>query len=132
MIIFNNVDALIVRQIDQFYIPIVVIGKVDGNFRNVFSVNTNNYQDSFDLTQYLIDRGHRDIAYLHSSLHYDVSIDRLEGFIGCMRSNGLAVNNERIIDSDYTVDAAHLAAKMLIAGTMPTALNCGRKRDINP
>ncbi|MFD0051515.1 LacI family DNA-binding transcriptional regulator [Actinomycetes bacterium NPDC127524] len=115
-------DESFFQQIDQFNIPIVVIGKVDGNFRNVFSVDTNNYQDSFDLTQYLIDRGHRDIACLHSPLDYHVSIDRLEGFIGCMRANGLEVNNEWIIDSGYTVDAAHLAAKTLIAGTMPSAV----------
>ncbi|MEY8731520.1 LacI family DNA-binding transcriptional regulator [Peribacillus frigoritolerans] len=115
-------DENFFQQIDPFNIPIVVIGKVEGHYKNVFSVDTNNYKDSYDLTQYLIDKGHRDIACLHSPLDYHVSIDRLEGYKSCMKYNGLPLKNEWIINSGYTIDAAHQSAKQLLRNNRPTAV----------
>lgn len=115
-------DENFFQQIDPFNIPIVVIGKVEGHYKNVFSVDTNNYKDSYDLTQYLIDKGHREIACLHSPLDYHVSIDRLEGYKSCMKYNGLPLKNEWIINSGYTIDAAHQSAKKLLGNNVPTAV----------
>ncbi|PLR77383.1 LacI family transcriptional regulator [Bacillus sp. V3-13] len=101
------------KQLDGYNIPIVVIGKVDGEYKNIFSVDTDNYQDSYDLTQYLIDNGHRDIACLHSPLNYHVAIDRLEGYKNCLRDNKISLRNEWIIESGYTVESAYESAKGL-------------------
>lgn len=101
------------KKLDRFNIPIVVIGKVEGFYKNIFSVDTNNYQDSYDLTKYLIDQGHSDIACLHSPLDYHVAIDRLEGYRNCMINNGLPLRNEWVIDSGYTVESAFQSAKKL-------------------
>ncbi|UAL52996.1 LacI family DNA-binding transcriptional regulator [Metabacillus dongyingensis] len=111
------------KQLDGFNIPIVVIGKVEGSYTNVFSIDTNNYQDSYNLTKYLIDHGHRDIACLHSPLDYYVSIDRLEGYKNCMKENGLPVRKEWVIDSGYTVESASESIKGLFdSQERPTAV----------
>ncbi|MFJ7752250.1 LacI family DNA-binding transcriptional regulator [Peribacillus muralis] len=110
------------QQIDPFNIPIVVIGKVEGDYKNVFSVDTNNYSDSYDLTQYLIDKGHRDIACLHSPLDYHVSIDRLEGYKSCMKANGLPLKDEWTLNSGYTIDAAYQSAQKILGNNRPTAI----------
>ncbi|SFF04861.1 transcriptional regulator, LacI family [Bacillus sp. OV194] len=111
------------KQLDGYNIPIVVIGKVDGDYQNVFSVDTNNYQDSYDITNYLIEQGHRDIACLHSPLDYHVSIDRLEGFKQCLKDYGLPLNDEWIINSGYTDESAHQAAKtLLLSKNRPSAV----------
>jgi DNA-binding LacI/PurR family transcriptional regulator len=102
------------KQLDVFNLPIVVIGKVDGDYKNIFSVDTNNYQDSYDLTNYLIKQGHQDIACLHSPLEYHVSIDRVDGFKNCIMDHGLPLHTDRLIDSGYTVESAFQSAKKLL------------------
>ncbi|RBP86307.1 LacI family transcriptional regulator [Cytobacillus firmus] len=111
------------RQLDIFNLPIVVIGKVEGKYKNIFSVDTNNYQDSYDLTKYLIELGHRNIACLHSPLDYHVSIDRLQGYKDCMAQYGVTVQKKWVIDSGYTVESAYESAKGLLKTKhLPTAV----------
>ncbi|AKO93169.1 LacI family transcriptional regulator [Priestia filamentosa] len=111
------------QQLDVFNIPIVVIGKVEGSYTNIYSVDTNNYQDSYELTKYLIEQGHRDIACFHSPLEYHVSIDRLEGYKGCMKDNNLPLHNDWIINSGFNVDSAFNAAKkLLLSDHRPSAV----------
>ncbi|KKI89059.1 LacI family transcriptional regulator [Bacillus sp. SA1-12] len=102
------------KQLDIFNIPIVVIGKVEGNYQNIYSVDTDNFQDSYHLTELLIEQGHTDIACLHSPLDYHVSIDRLEGFKTCMQDHDLQLRKEWMIDSGYSVETASKAAKQLL------------------
>ncbi|MGX6443884.1 LacI family DNA-binding transcriptional regulator [Neobacillus sp. K501] len=103
------------QQLDVFNIPIVVIGKVEGHYQNIYSVDTDNYQDSYLLTKRLIDQGHTDIACLHSPLDYHVSIDRLEGYKNCMQDHDLPLGKEWIIDSGYTVETGSIAANQLLS-----------------
>ncbi|MEH7096843.1 LacI family DNA-binding transcriptional regulator [Neobacillus vireti] len=111
------------KQLDLFNIPIVVIGKVEGTYQNIYSVDTDNFKDSYNLTKYLIAQGHQDIACLHSPLEYHVSIDRIEGFKACMNDYRLPLRKEWIINGGYNVEAGDLAAKQLFSTEhRPTAV----------
>jgi DNA-binding LacI/PurR family transcriptional regulator len=111
------------KQLDVFNIPIVVIGKVDGNYNNIFSVDTDNYQDSYELTKYLIEQGHKRIACVHSPLEYHVSTDRLNGYKACMEDHQLPVRDEWMIDGGYNVETGSLATrKLLMRGNCPSAV----------
>jgi DNA-binding LacI/PurR family transcriptional regulator len=111
------------KQLDHFNIPVVVIGKVDGDYQNIYSIDTDNYRDSYNLTKHLIEQGHTEIGCLHSPLDYHVSIDRLEGYKACMQDNGLPLRKDWIIDSGYTNETNNRAAKKLILSDQrPTAV----------
>ena len=116
-------DEHFFKELDVFDIPIVVIGRLDGTYKNVYTVDTNNYQDSYDLINYLFEQGHRDIACLHSPLEYHVSIDRLKGYTDGILHHGLQLNNDWIINSGYTVESAYESAKsLLLRSKRPTAV----------
>jgi len=111
------------KELDKYDIPIVVIGKLEEDFENIYSVDTDNFKDSYDLVQHLIDNGHRDIACLHSSLDYHVSIDRLEGYKKCLMDNGIPLRPDRIIDSGYTMEQAYDTSEALLTSDdIPTAI----------
>lgn len=111
------------KQLDQYNIPIVVIGHVTGEYKNVYSVDTNNFHDSYELVQYLITKGHTNIACLHSSLDIHVSIDRLEGYKKCLIDHGIEPSNEWIMECGYTIDSAYEAVKSLFKlESRPTAI----------
>lgn len=111
------------KELDQYDIPIVVIGRLEEDFKNIYSVDTDNFTDSYQLVQHLIDNGHRDIACLHSTLNYHVSIDRLEGYKKCLIDNEIPIRDDRIIDSGYTMEQAYEAAETLLKSKeLPTAI----------
>lgn len=105
------------KQLDVFNIPIVVIGKVEGNYTNIFSVDTDNFHDSYELTKYLIEQGHKRIACVHSPLEYHVSMDRLNGYKACMEDHQLPVREEWMFDGGYNVETGSLAARKLLLGS---------------
>jgi DNA-binding LacI/PurR family transcriptional regulator len=105
------------KQLDVFNIPIVVIGKVKGSYSNIFSVDTDNFHDSYELTKYLIEQGHKRIACVHSPLEYHVSMDRLNGYKACMEDHQLPVKEEWMIDGGYNVETGSLAARKLLLGS---------------
>ncbi|PFH88992.1 LacI family DNA-binding transcriptional regulator [Bacillus sp. AFS088145] len=111
------------KELDKYEIPVVVIGRVEGNYQHVYSVDTDNFNDSYQLIQHLIDQGHSDIACLHSSLDYHVSIDRLEGYKKCLIDNGIPLRSDRIIDSGYTMEKAYETSESLLKSKdLPTAI----------
>ncbi|MFD4705821.1 LacI family DNA-binding transcriptional regulator [Gottfriedia sp. NPDC058432] len=111
------------KELDKYEIPVVVIGRVEGHYQHIYSVDTDNFNDSYQLVQHLIDQGHTDIACLHSSLDYHVSIDRLEGYKKCLIDNGIPLRPDRIIDSGYTMESAYEVSESLLKSKdLPTAI----------
>ena len=109
--------------LDAYGVPVVVIGKVEGEFQNIYSVDTDNFHDSATLTDHFIANGHRKIACLHAPLDYHVSIDRLAGYKSSMEKHNIAINPEWIIDGGYTHESALLATmKLLTSSTPPDAV----------
>lgn len=108
-------DEIFFSRLDRYGIPVVVIGKVEGDYQNVYSVDTDNYQDSISLTDALISRGHKKIACLHAPLDYHVSIDRLSGYKESLKRHHIPLNEAWMIDSGYTHESALAAAKHLLS-----------------
>ncbi|WP_312312576.1 LacI family DNA-binding transcriptional regulator [Atlantibacter sp.] len=110
-------------ELDKYNIPVVVIGRLKGQYQHIFSVDTDNFNDSITLTQTLIDKGFTRIACLHAPLDYHVSRDRLEGFTTALERNGLALDPSIVMDGGYTQHSALAAAEILLTQTpLPEAI----------
>lgn len=111
-------DESFFARLDKYDIPVVVIGKVEGQYAHVYSVDTDNYRDSIALTDALIDSGHQHIACLHAPLEYHVSVDRVNGYKKSLAAHNLAVREEWLIDGGYTHESALCAARELLRQPM--------------
>ncbi|WP_312946943.1 LacI family DNA-binding transcriptional regulator [Superficieibacter sp.] len=107
-------DESFFARLDQYEIPVVVIGKVEGQYQHVYSVDTDNFRDSVALTDALIDRGHKNIACLHAPLDLNVSVDRLNGYKKSLENHHYSLREEWIIDGGYTHESALDAARKLL------------------
>lgn len=82
----------------------------------------------YDLTQYLIDKGHRDIAFIGGSFAEKETPDfyhekRFLGFKKAMHDNNLEWKDEWIIDGSWEKEPAYIAAqKLLKQKELPTAI----------
>ncbi|HGH4675740.1 TPA: LacI family DNA-binding transcriptional regulator [Enterobacter bugandensis] len=105
--------------LDQYGVPVVVIGKVEGKFQNIYSVDTDNFHDSAILVDSFIKHGRTKIACLHAPLDYHVSIDRLAGYKSSLEKQGIDINPDWVIDGGYTHESALQAACKLLSSDNP-------------
>ncbi|EOZ5412495.1 substrate-binding domain-containing protein, partial [Escherichia coli] len=108
-------DESFFAQLDKYDIPVVVIGKVEGQYAHVYSVDTDNFGDSIALTDALIESGHQNIACLHAPLDVHVSVDRVNGYKQSLAAHNIAVRDEWIVDGGYTHETALKAARQLLS-----------------
>lgn len=112
-------DESFFPRLDSYGIPVVVIGKVEGDFQNIYSVDTDNFHGSQILTETFIQNGHRKIACLHAPLDYHVSIDRLAGYKSSLEKHQIAFNEDWVVDGGYTHESALEAACQLLSSDQP-------------
>jgi LacI family transcriptional regulator len=80
-------------------------------------VYLDNKRGGFMATQYLIDCGHQNIAHIAGQLtlesHQDAS-DRLSGFYQALEENGLFLNKDWVVETDFTERSGYQAMTTLL------------------
>ncbi|MBR3772378.1 MAG: LacI family DNA-binding transcriptional regulator [Clostridium sp.] len=91
---FNDPEVLELVDSD---IPIVVIDHV---FNGSISILSDNINGMKELIQYIIDQGHKNIAFIHGTMS-SVTHNRLVSFNSIMRDNHLTINSDYILEGEY-------------------------------
>jgi LacI family transcriptional regulator len=78
-----------------------------------------NFQAAYQLTQYLLGMGHRDIAHITASVVYHDSVKdiqkRLEGYQQALRDAGIEPDPDLVVEGDLQQSSGVLAMEMLMA-----------------
>lgn len=112
------------NQIVKRKIPCVIIGERPGN-PHISYIDVKNFDGMYRVTEYLISRGLRKIAFIKGKPYMQNSIDRVNGFLKAMEKNGIPVPDHFIIDGDYTIISGITAMKKIIlSGELPDAIIC--------
>lgn len=88
------------------------------------SITVNNYQASYDATNYLINKGHKKIAFIGGDLR-DITSgkERYKGYRKALEHNDLDVNEEYIKFGNYKMqDGYNYMEEILKCSILPTAL----------
>ncbi|OXM13548.1 LacI family DNA-binding transcriptional regulator [Paenibacillus herberti] len=78
-------------------------------------------------TQYLVEQGHRDIAFIGGHDYTSTNAQKLRAFKRVMNQNGLPVAKERILYGDFTMSAGERLMKEILQDSSrprPTAVLC--------
>lgn len=90
------------------------------------SVISGSYYGSYILTNYLFDRGHKDIGYVGTVLSTPSITDRYLGYMRAMMEHGIEINKEWVLD-DRAInnDKVDLESNIVFPkGKLPTAFVC--------
>lgn len=108
----------------DYPIPIVTIGQQLPQL-NLPHVIHDDYYAAYTATEYLIRQGHRDIAYI-ACPSYDESAGnvRRSGYENALRAYDIPVQNDYIVQGDFTMESGYKAAEDLINNNQkrPTAI----------
>lgn len=104
-------------------IPVVFFDNMPQTNDNFDVVTIDNVKASYQLTQHLIDQGHRDIAFITGPLHQSTAHDRLQGYQQCMKSNGLTIEDKWISAGEFKLEHGYRAMKKWLSdGDIPQAV----------
>ncbi|HHU51073.1 MAG TPA: LacI family transcriptional regulator [Firmicutes bacterium] len=90
--------------------PFVTVGKTPNN--SVYYVDVDNRGGARQMTEYLLDQGHRKIALLTGPLEYPYVQERIQGFSQVMMAAGLSPH--QIFHCPYQIQAAKEKTKDLL------------------
>lgn len=82
------------------------------------------YESSFEATSYLINLGHRNIAFIAGNEDTYNSVERKHGYIDALKQNGITPNHDYVIQGFYEREAGYNAVKTFIKkypGEVPDA-----------
>ncbi len=100
--------------------PVVVIGRHE---LPCSSVLIDNLQGAIDATTHLIGLGRRRIAFICGPSNSATAADRLVGFRRAMEENGLAIDEDLVVDGDFSLEGGARAARALLQqGHAPDAV----------
>lgn len=101
----DNINANYVR----------IIAGENNSQSNGLTVLVNDKHGAVEITQHLIDLGHRDIAFLSGDQLHESTKERLQGFKQALNTNSIKVNDKWILDGKYSFESGVDGANTLLA-----------------
>lgn len=93
--------------------------------RDSDAVISDSFYGAYSLTQYLVEHGHRDIAYVGTILSTGSITDRYLGYVKCLMEHGIKIRDEWQIDDRYLEDGLVDEENLIqLPEHMPTAFFC--------
>jgi LacI family transcriptional regulator len=103
-------------------VPVVVVARELHSMKNN-CIYANNFKAAYDVTRYLLDMGHRNIAHITAKMHYEESVvdieRRLQGYKQALLDAGMQPEPQLIIEGDLQQQSGALAVEMLLMQKHP-------------
>jgi len=99
--------------------PFCFIERYVDEMPDIPGVYFDNRQGAEDLTDFMIQKGHKRIAYISGPLLTRNSRMRQEGFIAAMHRHDLEIDESLIVEGNYRFNGGYDAVKRLLAGGKP-------------
>ncbi|MGD6843137.1 LacI family DNA-binding transcriptional regulator [Bacillus infantis] len=114
-----------VKLIKENKIPVVVVGQKMSE-HHIPWVDVDNYAPVTEMVRYLVRCGHEKIGMIHGPLHdQSAGYSRYKGFIDEMNRQGLPVNRDYLIESNFSSRDGYEAMEILLRKMdLPTAIVC--------
>lgn len=102
IVLYSKPDDPIVDFLHNEKIPYTVIGKPQQYVSETTHVDNDNYQAGKDVVCYLMELGHKHIAYVGADLERTVHKERVRGYRQALEEAGMTVNPHYIFGSEFT------------------------------
>lgn len=86
-------------------------------------VMVNDREASLNITQHLIDLGHKNIGFIAGESHHKSTVERLNGYKQALKENDIELNERLIVQGEYSFESGVTGAKQLMSEEIrPTAI----------
>lgn len=119
------VNAKLLKKLDEYNFPYVILGRTKDVGSNFDWVDINNTQAGALAVKHLIENGYKRIAFMSNGNDKVFNQDRIEGYKKELKNNHINLNNKFIVEGIGTVEQGEELAKQLLKGNnIPDAIIC--------
>ena len=115
ILLHSLVEDPIVSYLKEINFPFVVIGKPFKGSKSINYVDNDNYHASQKATEYLMEMGHSQIAFIGGSFDLVVTIDRLEGYANALTKKGISYRNDYVVRQQFIKKGGQDAVILLMS-----------------
>jgi LacI family transcriptional regulator len=114
IILATNISDTIILDSAREGFPVVVLDrKLKSDY--VLQVEVDSLHGGYLATEYLIQKGHRDIAFISGPMNSHDNEMRFKGYKDALKNYGINYQSKWKINGDYTREGGYRATKLLIA-----------------
>jgi LacI family transcriptional regulator len=118
IILGSRINDTRISEAHKMGVPMVLIPG-DPQQESIPSVDSDNIDGAFQAVDYLAKLGHKRIAFLCGPLDSKYTMHRFIGYQKALEKNGLQLQKELILGSDFTQEDAYLNTKKLLSMKNP-------------
>jgi LacI family transcriptional regulator len=101
----GNITEEHVEEFKKSPVPIVLAATIEAS-KQIPSVNIDYKQAAFDAVTVMLEKGHKDVAFVSGPLHDLINKDeKLEGYRHALESKGVSYREEYVVEGDYSYDS---------------------------
>lgn len=109
-----SADASLFREIAEDIPLVIALRNVDG--LDVSTIMNDDYAGAYKVVEYLIKKGHRDIAFINGPKHLSTGALRWNGVSQAMQNAGIPIEDDWVTFCPYyTINDGYEAAKSILA-----------------
>lgn len=126
IVIGNRLDDELVADLEEKKVPSVVIpGFLENSKIDIPSVNSENSKCVYRAVDYLLNLGHRKIAFILGIMNSKYSVERFQAYQLAFKDHGLAYDPRYIVESDFSkTDGFRMMGHLLELPDRPSAVIC--------
>lgn len=123
LLLINFINEGLVRGLLELNLPAVLVDHYFPDL-NLDTVSHENYEGAVRAVNYLLEKGHRKIGFIHGLPHYTI-LRRLDGYRLALENAGIPFDPNLVIQGDLSIEGGKRAAKELLERKMDcTAYFC--------
>jgi DNA-binding LacI/PurR family transcriptional regulator len=108
-----NMNDAYYKELEDSPIPCALMD-MDVTGDNICLISTDNKSASYEAVEHLIKKGRKEIAILNGKENARVSRDRLLGYKKALEANGIPIDPDYIVYTDFSADDALEKAKVML------------------
>jgi len=117
-------DGSHIKHLIEHGIPVIMVDrKISG--LDIDTIVEDNFNASYNITNYLISKGHKKISIVNGLLNVSTGKERFEGFKKALGDNGILLIEKYVLKGDFKREDAYREAKNMIKkqkNDLPTAI----------
>ncbi|UII56965.1 LacI family DNA-binding transcriptional regulator [Cytobacillus spongiae] len=123
VLLYSKVEDPVLNYLQDRDFPFVVVGKPFKHEETISHVDNDNFRAAKDVTNYLLQLGHEQIAFVGGNVNLVVTVDRVLGYEKALREAKIPFRNEYIVHEKFLKEGGQEAVReLLLLDKPPTAL----------
>ncbi|MFB6466380.1 LacI family DNA-binding transcriptional regulator [Cytobacillus sp. Hz8] len=123
----SEVDNAFINHVRDQNIPLVVLNReVEG--QSIVNILSHDREGSCHAVNYLIKKGHNDIAIIEGAKGFKSSLERKQGYLQALIKHHIPIRNEYMVKGNYDMISGHKAMEELLSlKNPPSAVFCSNE-----